>query len=213
VCRVSVGFGDYLDQFPHVLLLKCLSNLRVNQLCCLAVCNKHFNQLVNDREELWSLVVKVQGVEEDWKKEEQKSPGFWRKLALTRCVTTSVTIGNTHSWLNDSKQGQNQHSWEMFINQSPQNVIHQVCYQLHQTFHPNKIVIDQPPFTLRRLGWGTFSIACQISFKPEYRKKELLLRHNLSFNSERTQQSYIFDFRRDSVQTTLAPTLENTLEE
>ena len=40
--------------------------------------------------------------------------------------------------------------------------IKSVVYNLHPTFNPSVIKIEQPPFLISRVGWGYFEIEIEI---------------------------------------------------
>ena len=98
-------------------------------------------------------------------------------------------IGNLH---HQSSHHRNNHCWTMFISKSPTDVVAPitikcVTYHLHQTFHPNIVTIDEPPFYLARRGWGYFTVKADITFKSEYYPSST--HHNHAPNLDETQDS------------------------
>ena len=43
--------------------------------------------------------------------------------------------------------------------------IKSVVYNLHPTFNPSVIKIEQPPFLISRIGWGYFTIEIEIEYQ------------------------------------------------
>ena len=64
-----------------------------------------------------------------------------------------------------------------------ENYIDFVTFELHPTFNPNKIMKKESPFTLTRVGWGTFDIKAIVKFKEELGLKNEELKISLSFDS------------------------------
>ncbi len=73
-------------------------------------------------------------------------------------IKKRLIIGNTHQLLSCAYD-QIRHEWTLFIkfDKDDQNEINQFIKQitinLHPTFTPSQIVLDQPPFSLTRIGW------------------------------------------------------------
>lgn len=89
----------------------------------------------------------------------------------------------------------NQHKWTMFANcenVSNEN-IRSVEFNLHPTFFPSRIVKTQAPFTVQRVGWGTFLVGVKITMWDGF---EFNAQHYLKFESDPTtngcsSESYI----------------------
>ena len=40
--------------------------------------------------------------------------------------------------------------------------IKKVTYNLHKSFVPNVVTVEEPPFLLARNGWGRFIVKCDV---------------------------------------------------
>ncbi|OSS52390.1 hypothetical protein B5807_02750 [Epicoccum nigrum] len=76
-------------------------------------------------------------------------------------------IGNKHKLLRGSEDA-NQHDWTFFVRASRPELIQEVRVDLHPTFRPPRLVLRRPPYEVRRLGWGTFTIEVEIILKAPY---------------------------------------------
>lgn len=63
-----------------------------------------------------------------------------------------ILIGNKHR-LCRSPEGPNQHDWTFFVRISRRDLVKEVHINLHPTFRPPRLVLRNPPFEVRRLGW------------------------------------------------------------
>ena len=64
----------------------------------------------------------------------------------------------------------NYHRWTMFVQlydkpAETSKYIKCVTYDLHPTFDPQQVKVDDAPFLLSRLGWGMFTAGITIKFK------------------------------------------------
>jgi len=98
-----------------------------------------------------------------------------------------VIIGNTHESINTNDE--NKHKWVMYV-KSPdvdlQSYIENVEFKLHPTFSPPSLTVTKPPYSISRLGWGTFTIKVIITWKPQFHQPQLLHTHELSFSAPDT---------------------------
>ncbi|KAI7842363.1 hypothetical protein COHA_004003 [Chlorella ohadii] len=62
--------------------------------------------------------------------------------------------------------------------------IERVVVHLHPTFRPSTLNLTQPPFAVRRLGWGYFVIRADVIFKPEWGHETLALQWMLDFENQ-----------------------------
>ena len=116
------------------------------------------------------------------------------ELAARPAVRKTVYIGNRHEMLNRDQnvsrtildfhvewrcsnrspisllQQGNIHLWTSFVQMDKsadeRHSISHVYIDLHPTFRPSKIVLWEPPFEVRRLGWGIFNIRVTVHVKP-----------------------------------------------
>ena len=68
-----------------------------------------------------------------------------------------------------------------------EKVITSVDFLLHETFNPPNVVIKKPPFTVSRIGWGTFSIIAKVVFNEKLKLENKELSIPLSFSRDLTQ--------------------------
>lgn len=80
--------------------------------------------------------------------------------------TMTVYIGNRHHQIEASDA--NQHDWTFFVRPSRPEMIEEVHIDLHPTFNPPRIIRGRPPYDIRRLGWGTFTITANVMLKAGY---------------------------------------------
>lgn len=78
-----------------------------------------------------------------------------------------ILIGNKHRLVRGADDA-NQHDWTFFVRTSRPDLVKQVRIELHPTFRPPRVVLRNPPFEVRRLGWGVFTIEAEIVLKDPY---------------------------------------------
>jgi len=92
----------------------------------------------------------------------------------------SLVIGNSHKSIDNSNS--NSHEWTIYVTdingKDCSTYIESVTFFLHPTFSPNSVTITKSPFSLTRIGWGTFTIKIGIKFKNGSEGK---FSHSLSF--------------------------------
>lgn len=84
--------------------------------------------------------------------------------------TITVHIGNRHTLVParaDDAAG-NQHDWTFFVKPSRTDIIEEIHIHLHPTFRQNHIVKTRSPYSISRLGWGTFTITASVVLKAGY---------------------------------------------
>jgi len=64
------------------------------------------------------------------------------------------------------------------------NIIKRVTFRLHPTFIPTRVIVDNPPFQLRRIGWGVFNIGIIIEFHNNLDLPKLELDHLLCLSRD-----------------------------
>eukprot|EP00698_Gefionella_okellyi_P008504 TRINITY_DN2109_c0_g2_i1.p1 TRINITY_DN2109_c0_g2~~TRINITY_DN2109_c0_g2_i1.p1 ORF type:complete len:424 (-),score=80.55 TRINITY_DN2109_c0_g2_i1:107-1378(-) len=116
-----------------------------------------------------------------------------------------VYIGNTHELVSseladDDAESRNSHQWGIFVSTDPQDVtgrsemarqmIDRVELALHPTFTPRTVVLQQAPFQLKRIGWGTFDVGVRVHFKEALRCAPLEVVHRLSFDGAGTVAAF-----------------------
>lgn len=78
-----------------------------------------------------------------------------------------VLIGNKHRLVRGADDA-NEHDWNFFVRISRPDLVHEVRIDLHPTFRPPRLTLRNPPFEVRRLGWGHFTINVEIVLKEPY---------------------------------------------
>ncbi|ORY11064.1 hypothetical protein BCR34DRAFT_625008 [Clohesyomyces aquaticus] len=80
-----------------------------------------------------------------------------------------ILIGNTHQLVNaGTDTPTNSHEWTFFLRFSRPEIVEGVAVHLHPTFKPRIITLIDPPFEVRRRGWGIFTIEARIFLNEEY---------------------------------------------
>ncbi len=83
--------------------------------------------------------------------------------------TVTVYIGNEHRLQRrESEDERNIHEWRFFVRASRSDIIEEVQVFLHPTFRQSSLVLQYPPYSIRRVGWGTFTIFANVVLKVGY---------------------------------------------
>ena len=83
--------------------------------------------------------------------------------------TLTLSIGNQHRLTEaPSETSGNIHEWNFFVRPSRTDIIEEVHIHLHPTFRPPKVIRTRPPYEIRRLGWGYFTIVAYVMLKAGY---------------------------------------------
>jgi len=103
-------------------------------------------------------------------------------------VKKRIIYGNGHE-LVSSRTDSNVHKWTFILDSVDQNedlstFVKKVVVHLHPTFTPSVIVLQQPPFSFSRLGWGVFMLRIEVHFHEFLEKPAEQLHHMLSFRSQ-----------------------------
>jgi hypothetical protein len=77
----------------------------------------------------------------------------------------AILIGNRHQLVGGADGPGNKHDWTFFVRLSRPDLVSHIKVDLHPTFRPPALVLRDPPFEVRRLGWGYFSIAATVVLK------------------------------------------------
>ena len=124
----------------------------------------------------------------------------------TSIKTLTLYIGNTHRLRprhpDEDYETSNIHEWSFFVRPvSHTHIIEEVQIFLHPTFRPSRIIRTMPPYEIRRLGWGVFTITAHVILRAGYKwvsgeaerapdgaeKGMLALRWTLDFDGRGTQ--------------------------
>jgi NAD-dependent SIR2 family protein deacetylase len=96
-------------------------------------------------------------------------------------ATIQLEVGNTAS---PSSRGPDLTDWTLFVRPRSPSLIRSVRFSLHPTFRDNDILITQPPFELRRSGWGVFNVDIVVT---DIHNNTHKLQHYLEFAGGGTQ--------------------------
>ena len=82
----------------------------------------------------------------------------------------------------------NVHEWTFFVKMDPPGdetrFLERVIVRLHPTFNPSTVNLTDPPFSVRRHGWGMFVVVAIVFFRPEWDHEPLVLHWSLDFEGE-----------------------------
>ncbi|KAK6001878.1 hypothetical protein QM012_002368 [Aureobasidium pullulans] len=80
--------------------------------------------------------------------------------------TLTLCIGNSQKLISPTPDSaHNMHQWNFFVRPSRTDIIASVEIQLHPTFRPPQVTLSEPPFEIRRKGWGYFVITTHVILK------------------------------------------------
>jgi hypothetical protein len=82
--------------------------------------------------------------------------------------TLTLHIGNTHNPVRVEDPCHNRHEWKFFVRPSRTDLIEEVQIFLHPTFRNPRLLLQFPPYEVRRLGWGYFTIFANVVLKAGY---------------------------------------------
>eukprot|EP00026_Physarum_polycephalum_P007541 Phypoly_transcript_07604.p1 GENE.Phypoly_transcript_07604~~Phypoly_transcript_07604.p1 ORF type:complete len:510 (+),score=56.14 Phypoly_transcript_07604:48-1532(+) len=95
---------------------------------------------------------------------------------------TIAIIQSHERVINQAQSTQNHHKWGLSLDPAACPMVEKVLWGLHPTFTPPSVLCTEAPFSLNRIGWGTFVVNVEILLKPEYGSKQLKGAHELTFN-------------------------------
>jgi len=100
----------------------------------------------------------------------------------------SLKILQSHYLKLDVESGDNNHQWGLSLSPSAENIVEEVTWILHPTFHHPEVHCTTYPFAIRRHGWGTFNVKVKIVLKKisEDDKEPVVVNaaHELDFSVE-----------------------------
>jgi len=83
--------------------------------------------------------------------------------------TVTVYIGNEHRLQRrENEDDRNIHEWRFFVRASRTDIVEEIQVFLHPTFRQSSLVLQYPPYSVRRVGWGVFTIFANIVLKAGY---------------------------------------------
>ncbi|KAG7096405.1 hypothetical protein E1B28_003848 [Marasmius oreades] len=83
----------------------------------------------------------------------------------------SLCIGNDHHLVSPSPadiHSNTVHEWRFFVSPSRTDIIREVHISLHPTFRKSYIILEEPPYSITRVGWGTFTIEVKVFLKSGF---------------------------------------------
>eukprot|EP01105_Mastigella_eilhardi_P013302 TRINITY_DN3022_c0_g1_i3.p1 TRINITY_DN3022_c0_g1~~TRINITY_DN3022_c0_g1_i3.p1 ORF type:complete len:324 (-),score=57.52 TRINITY_DN3022_c0_g1_i3:56-1027(-) len=117
-------------------------------------------------------------------------PKRWGRVVLNG-LPGSVIVGNDYHgcsvcppWGKTKLRNESYH-WVAYVRSRHGHVeelVHHVVFHLHPTFFPKIVTVTEPPFEVRRSGWGTFQLRIEIHFLPEFKLQHQLVQHTLTFD-------------------------------
>jgi len=113
------------------------------------------------------------------------------KVEPSSIVEGGLRIGNTHELVNIAGT-QNRHNWSVFVRaengSSLEDVVDYVAFELHPSFHPAVIKLTKAPYSVSRLGWGTFEVGITIHWKSSVSLPPSHFTHMLRFSIPETSK-------------------------
>ncbi|XP_075717418.1 YEATS domain-containing protein 2 isoform X2 [Rhinoderma darwinii] len=107
-----------------------------------------------------------------------------------RFVKKTIVVGNVSKYIPPDKREENDqstHKWMIYVRGSRKepsidHFVKKVWFFLHPSYKPNDLVeVREPPFHLRRRGWGEFPVRVQIHFQDSQNKRIDII-HNLKLD-------------------------------
>lgn len=83
----------------------------------------------------------------------------------------TLDIGNTHRIKHVTAPQmihRNRHDWTFFVRPSKPDLVAEVKVTLHESFKEPVVILTNPPFEVRKFGWGMFNIRADVVLKPGY---------------------------------------------
>lgn len=94
-----------------------------------------------------------------------------------------IEVIQSHKVVNDPSG--NQHAWSLRLMDGAEQFVQEVLWKLHPTFQDPNVKVQEPPFKIDRIGWGTFQVGVQIKLKPRVLDgKTLTSSHHLNFECD-----------------------------
>jgi len=86
---------------------------------------------------------------------------IWRKKKPSSEVK-SLQIVQSHSLIDTKDNG---HKWGLQLAPGAEHLVSEVVYLLHPTFQLREVKCADPPFSIERIGWGTFTVGVTVVLK------------------------------------------------
>ncbi|KAF3917942.1 hypothetical protein ABW20_dc0109946 [Dactylellina cionopaga] len=99
------------------------------------------------------------------REEEFAAEGSERDVSVE---SITVYIGNTAKMVREIGDGRSMYDWEFFVKVSDTSIVNEVEMLLHETFKQPRIVKRNAPYSVRREGWGTFTLRANVILKSGY---------------------------------------------
>lgn len=129
------------------------------------------------------------------KKSKRKSKGKKKSPHLTD-LPQAIELGNLHEKV-PVDRGNNSHKWTVYVKlpdgrddgSDLAELVESVAFDLHPTFTPAKVQVSSAPFSITRIGWGTFEVGVTLQWKKHLGRKPSHFTHHLSFKGPKTASS------------------------
>lgn len=143
----------------HTFCLLCMERfiLRSDKILQCPICRDDLNYLRHSSSRL-----KVNAILHNLFREQYENEYDQRRIETDnerkQMIKKRLIVGNTHQLLS-CDYDHRRHEWTLFIKfdrddkDDIKEFIQQITVNLHPTFTPAQIVLDQSPFTLTRIGW------------------------------------------------------------
>ncbi|EFJ44939.1 hypothetical protein VOLCADRAFT_118534 [Volvox carteri f. nagariensis] len=103
-------------------------------------------------------------------------------------AASSASDSDVSSCTSRSASHRNTHDWTFFIGmdsaEDESEFIERVVVHLHPTFSPSVIVLTEPPFQVRRVGWGIFVVRAEVHFQERWNHPPVWCRWLLDFDGD-----------------------------
>ena len=133
----------------------------------------------------------------------------WDQLKFLGCWKGDITsfkffYGNHHRILTkeeEEEDSKNSHEWSMYVECSKARLIKQfiskVEFKLHPTFNPWRIIVDNPPYKIRRWGSSIFEVKVIIYWKSWLNREPTECSHMLNFSGNGKRSAFIINVNKD----------------
>ncbi|CDW88400.1 yeats family protein [Stylonychia lemnae] len=201
----------------HIFCIQCINQQIMNKTQC-PMCRQDFQQnyLPQIDTDLQSKIKLKYPQKFEERNEELKQQG----LLEGNLVKVKFMYGNDHKLIPNPKklnsqhlgeEIENKHTWTVFvrivksqgqiIGNEAKKFISKVKFGLHPTFGATEQTVQQEPFQMTKIGWGTFEVPIEIHFRRETGKRDkVTLSHYLSFNGHGETKWFTVTFDKEKLE-------------
>jgi len=186
----------------HTFCLLCMERfiLTSEQILQCPICRDNLNYLRSSSSHLKPNIILHNLFRQQYEKEYELRR-IETENERKQIIKKRLIIGNTHQLLQYDYE-HTRHEWTLFIKFDTNDeddisqYIKQIIINLHPTFTPSQIVLNEPPFSLTRIGWGVFTIYLTIQFHSQWKKSDFRTNWFLSFTNIGNQKIVEIDFQK-----------------